>query len=75
MGYMFQVEYKKDWENFLADALSRVEERQQDKPATLFMLSFPHPTRLDELQQDFPCDPDLKKNYYSTIPIVVGHHK
>jgi len=70
MGYMFQVEYKKGWENFVADALSRVEERQQDKPATLFMLSFPRPTRLDELQQDFQCDPDLKKIITAPFPLL-----
>ena len=52
----------------MADALSRVEEQQQDKPAKLFMLSFPHPTRLDELQQDFQCDPDLKKIITAPFP-------
>ena len=54
----------------MADALSRVEERQQDKPATLFMLSFPRPTRLDELQQDFQCDPDLKKIITAPFPLL-----
>lgn len=60
MGYMFQVEYKKWRDNKVADALSREEPPNQDT-TTLFMLSFPHLTWLEELQQAYVTDPDLVK--------------
>ena len=58
MGYIFQVEYKKGMDNQVADALSRKEDPPQ---TTMFLLSFPQLSWLDELQQSYAIDPDLNK--------------
>ena len=58
MGYIFQVEYKKGMDNQVADALSRKEDPPQ---TTMFLLSFPQLSWLDELQQSYATNPDLNK--------------
>lgn len=67
LGYLFKMEYKKGRENRIADALSRKEsvqaeqevmssEQLESTPAQLFVLSFPCPTRIEELRTSYGSD-------------------
>ena len=48
LGYEFVIEYKRDKENKVVDALSRVfEEPAVPVAATCFLISFPSPTWLE----------------------------
>jgi hypothetical protein len=58
LGYDFVVEYKKGVENRVADALSRRESWEQD--VSLFLLSSPSVTWVQELKNCYSSDTDLK---------------
>jgi hypothetical protein len=58
LGYDFVVEYKKRVENRVADALSRRESWEQD--VSLFLLSSPSVTWVQELKNCYSSDADLK---------------
>jgi hypothetical protein len=58
LGYDFVIEYKRDKENKVADALSRVfEEPAVPVAATCSLISFPSPTWLEELKLSYDSDP------------------
>jgi hypothetical protein len=58
LGYDFVVEYKKGVENRVADALSRRESWEQD--VSLFLLSSPSVTWVQELKNCYSSNADLK---------------
>ena len=62
MGYAFMVENNKGTENKVTDALSRQgpfvleSDQQQDKTASLFLVSLPDPTWLSFLKDSYHQD-------------------
>ena len=61
MGYAFIVEYKKDKDNLVVDALSRKEgeEGASSSACTLCIISFPTPTWIAELKDSYESNPNL----------------
>ncbi|KAK9984748.1 hypothetical protein SO802_034273 [Lithocarpus litseifolius] len=86
LGYAFVVEYKKDVENKVADALSRKSDLAlmdsqlplQLKTSCLFLLSVPDPTWLVVLKDSYSPDPSVKQLISSIqsgkiLSILNGH--